>query len=33
MYLEEYSKIYNIKYTILRYGSLYGPRSGANNGL
>ena len=33
MYLEEYSKIYNINYTILRYGSLYGPRSGTNNGL
>tara|TARA_Y100001970_G_C14191135_1_gene835462 strand:- start:1490 stop:2029 length:540 start_codon:yes stop_codon:yes gene_type:complete len=33
MYLEEYSKLHKIKYTILRYGSLYGPRSNNTNGL
>lgn len=33
MYLEEYAKLYNLKYTILRYGSLYGPRSNIKNGL
>ena len=29
----EYSKQYNLNYTILRYGSLYGPRSPKNNGV
>lgn len=29
----EYGKVYNLKYTILRYGSIYGPRSNLNNGL
>ena len=33
MYLEEYAKLNNLQYTILRYGSLYGPRSNINNGL
>ena len=33
MYLEEYSKLTGLKYTILRYGSLYGPRSNIKNGL
>jgi len=33
MYLEEYAKLYGLKYTILRYGSLYGPRSNIKNGL
>ena len=33
LYVEEYQKAYGLDYTILRYGSLYGPRSGANNGL
>ena len=33
MYLEEYSKLTRLKYTILRYGSLYGPRSNIKNGL
>ena len=32
-YVEEYQKIYGLDYTILRYGSLYGPRSDESNGL
>ncbi len=32
-YVEEYHKIYNLNYTILRYGSLYGPRADETNGL
>jgi UDP-glucose 4-epimerase len=32
-YIEEYQQIYNLSYTILRYGSLYGPRAGKSNGL
>jgi len=32
-YTEEYQKIYGLDYTILRYGSLYGPRSDETNGL
>jgi UDP-glucose 4-epimerase len=32
-YIEEYSKMYGLEYTILRYGSLYGPRSDNHNGL
>jgi UDP-glucose 4-epimerase len=32
-YLEEYQKIYGLDYTILRYGSLYGPRADDTNGL
>jgi len=32
-YVEEYQKIYGLDYTILRYGSLYGPRSDSSNGL
>lgn len=32
-YLEEYSKIFGLEYTILRFGSLYGPRSDISNGL
>ncbi|EIC22319.1 NAD-dependent epimerase/dehydratase family protein [Thiorhodovibrio frisius] len=32
-YVEEYQRAYGLNYTILRYGSLYGPRSGTNNGL
>ena len=32
-YIEEYQRIYNFDYTILRYGSLYGPRADNNNGL
>ena len=26
-YVEEYNKLYGLNYTILRFGSLYGPRS------
>lgn len=32
-YIEEYQKRFNLDYTILRYGSLYGPRSDQHNGL
>lgn len=32
-YIEEYGKMYGLEYTILRYGSLYGPRSDDHNGL
>jgi UDP-glucose 4-epimerase len=32
-YVEEYQKIYGLDYTILRYGSLYGPRADDMNGM
>jgi UDP-glucose 4-epimerase len=32
-YVEEYWRSYGLNYTILRYGSLYGPRSDHHNGL
>lgn len=32
-YIEEYGRRYGIKYTILRYGSLYGPRTDESNGV
>jgi len=32
-YIQEYSNIMNLNYTILRFGSLYGPRSNYSNGL
>lgn len=32
-YVEEYQRCYGLDYTILRYGSLYGPRSDHHNGL
>ena len=32
-YVEEYQRVYGLDYTILRYGSLYGPRADAGNGL
>jgi UDP-glucose 4-epimerase len=32
-YVEEYHRAYGLDYTILRYGSLYGPRSDHGNGL
>ena len=32
-YVEEYKKAYGLDYTILRYGSLYGPRADSSNGL
>lgn len=33
IYIEEYNRKYGMEYTILRYGSLYGPRSDAENGI
>ena len=32
-YVEEYQQAYGLDFTVLRYGSLYGPRSDARNGL
>ena len=32
-YIEEFGRVYDIEYTILRYGSLYGPRSDERNGV
>lgn len=32
-YIEEYQKCFGLDFTILRYGSLYGPRSDESNGL
>ena len=32
-YVEEYQRTFGLDFTILRYGSLYGPRSEANNGV
>jgi len=32
-YIEEYGRKYGIHWTILRYGSLYGPRTDESNGL
>jgi UDP-glucose 4-epimerase len=32
-YVEEYQHAYGLDYTILRYGSLYGPRADNSNGL
>jgi UDP-glucose 4-epimerase len=32
-YIEEYQRVYGLEYTILRYGSLYGPRADNTNGL
>lgn len=32
-YIEEYQRRFGIDYTILRYGSLYGPRADASNGI
>ena len=33
LYIEEYQKFYDLDFTILRYGSLYGPRAGASNSI
>jgi UDP-glucose 4-epimerase len=33
IFVAEYQKVYGLDYSILRYGSLYGPRSDASNGL
>jgi UDP-glucose 4-epimerase len=32
-YVEEYQRVFGLDYTILRYGSLYGPRADETNGL
>lgn len=32
-YVEEYQRVYGLDFTILRYGSLYGPRADQSNGL
>ena len=32
-FIEEYNRLFNLDYTILRYGSIYGPRSDNRNGL
>ena len=32
-YIEEYHKLYDIDYRIIRFGSLYGPRSDHRNGI
>jgi UDP-glucose 4-epimerase len=32
-YIEEYQRAYGLDYTILRYGSIYGPRADNSNGL
>ena len=33
LYIEEYQKLYGLDFTILRYGSLYGPRAGTTNSI
>jgi UDP-glucose 4-epimerase len=32
-YIEEYGRVFGLRYTVLRYGSLYGPRSDRTNGV
>ena len=32
-YIKTFSSLYNLEYTILRFGSLYGPRSNIKNGV
>ena len=32
-YVEEYQRVFGLNYTILRYGSLYGPRADHSNGM
>lgn len=32
-YIEEYQRCYGLEYTVLRYGSLYGPRADESNGV
>ena len=32
-YIKEFYRVYGLKYSILRFGSLYGPRSDYNNGI
>lgn len=33
LFIEEYQRTFGLNYTILRYGSLYGPRSNHSNGV
>ena len=33
LFIQEYQRTYGLNYTILRYGSLYGPRADSRNGL
>lgn len=33
LFIEEYHRTYGLNFTILRYGSLYGPRADSRNGL
>lgn len=33
LYIENYQAMYNLPYTIVRYGSLYGPRADKNNAI
>jgi UDP-glucose 4-epimerase len=32
-YIEEYARTFGLRYTVIRYGSLYGPRADATNGV
>ena len=32
-YVLEYNKLFDLDFTIIRYGSIYGPRSDDSNGL
>jgi UDP-glucose 4-epimerase len=32
-YIEEYARTFGLRYTVIRYGSLYGPRADASNGV
>jgi len=32
-YIEEYARTFDLRYTVIRYGSLYGPRADASNGV
>jgi UDP-glucose 4-epimerase len=32
-YIEEYARAFGLRYTVLRYGSLYGPRADRSNGV
>ena len=33
LYIENYNEVFNLEYTILRYGSLYGPRADERNAI
>ena len=33
LYIEEYNRRFSVDYTILRFGTVYGPRSGKKNNL